>query len=448
MRHKRTSQVSIFEAFAAHDIGRELAVMSQWLDEHDEVLEWVHEDLRNREVKDTGRSGMSSESALRCALLKQHRRLSYEELSFHLQDSLSFQAFARLPLGMCAKKSVLQGVISSIGASTWARINESLKGSAREERFEPGRRVRIDSTVTDSPVHEPSDSSLLWDGVRVMVGLLEQARGLEGAPKLYYVNHRRLAKKRARAIWYARGSSKRELLYRDLLKVTRATLGYVDSVGESLKEARLWGAGYEGWMSQVKHYSPLIEGVIDQTERRVLCGETVPSAEKVLSLFEEHTDIIVKGSRDVQYGHKLNLVSGRSGLILDVVTERGNPADAQRYLPMLERHCESYGVMPRQVAADGGYASVDNMREAKRRGVEDVAFHKKRGLSVEEMVKSKWVYRRLRNFRAGIEAGISCLKRAYGLGRCTWKGLTHFEAYVWSSIVAYNLSVYARHRLA
>ena len=166
MRHKRTSQVSIFEAFAAHDIGRELAVMSQWLDEHDEVLEWVHEDLRNREVKDTGRSGMSSESALRCALLKQHRRLSYEELSFHLQDSLSFQAFARLPLGMCAKKSVLQGVISSIGASTWARINESLKGSAREERFEPGRRVRIDSTVTDSPVHEPSDSSLLWDGVR------------------------------------------------------------------------------------------------------------------------------------------------------------------------------------------------------------------------------------------------------------------------------------------
>ena len=180
----------------------------------------------------------------------------------------------------------------------------------------------------------------------------------------------------------------------------------------------------------------------------MLCGETVPSAEKVLSLFEPHTDIIVKGARDVQYGHKLNLVSGRSGLILDVVIEQGNPADAPRYLPMLERHCESYGVMPCQVAADGGYASVENMREAKRRGVQDVAFHKKRGLSVEEMVKSKWVYRRLRNFRAGIEAGISCSKRAYGLARCTWEGLAHFEAYVWSSVVSYNLSVYARHRLA
>ena len=448
MRHKRTSQVSIFEAFAGHDIGRELQVMSQWLDEHVEVLEWVHEDLRGRGINETGRNGLSSESALRCALLKQHRQLSYEELSFHLQDSLSFQAFARLPLGMSPKKSVLQRVISAIRASTWSRINERLKGSARRERFEPGRRVRIDSTVTDTDIHEPSDSTLLWDGVRVMVGLLEQACALAGAPSLYYVNHRRLAKKRARAIWYARGATKRESLYRDLLKVTRATLGYVESVDVSLKQADVCGIGYEGWLSQVRHYCPLIEGVIGQTERRVLRGETVPSTEKVVSLFEAHTDIIVKGSREVQYGHKLNLVSGRSGLILDVVIEQGNPADAQRYLPMLERHCESYGVMPRQVAADGGYASVENMREAKRRGVEDVAFHKKRGLRVEEMVKSQWVYRRLRNFRAGIEAGISCLKRAYGLARCTWKGLAHFEAYVWSSVVAYNLSVYARHRLA
>ena len=213
-------------------------------------------------------------------------------------------------------------------------------------------------------------------------------------------------------------------LYRELLKVTQAPLGYVESVDACLKQAGVCGVGYEGWVSQVRYFCPLIKGVIEQTERRVLAGEVVPAAEKVLSLFEPHTDIIVKGSRDVQYGHKLNLVSGRSGLILDVVIERGNPADVQRYLPMLDRHCESYGMMPRQAAADGSYASV------------------------EEMVKSKWVYRRLRNFRAGIEAGISCLKRAYGLARCTWKGLAHFEAYVWSSVVAYNLSVYARHRLA
>ena len=448
MRKKRTAQASIYEVFAPHDIGRELQAMSDWLDEHREVLDWVARDVRRRGLKPTGRSGLSVESVLRCALLKQHRQLSYEELAFHLYDSASFQAFARLPMHWCPKKSALQRVVSAIRPQTWERINGVLMGSAREDRFEPGERVRIDSTVTDSPIHEPSDSSLLWDGVRVLVRLLEQAQELPGAPALYYVNHGRVAKKRARAIFYARGSKKRTPLYRDLLKVTRATLGYVEAVSECLQRAGVWGIEFEGWLGQAQYYKPLIERVISQTERRVFDGEAVAASEKVVSLFEPHTDIIVKGSREVQYGHKLNLVSGRSGMILDVVIERGNPADSQRFVPMLERHAERYGCMPRQAAADGGYASTENLRVAKGEGVEDVAFHKKRGLAIEDMVKSQWVYRRLRNFRAGIEAGISCLKRAYGLARCTWKGLVHFHAYVWSSVVAYNLSVFARHRLA
>ena len=146
----------------------------------------------------------------------------------------------------------------------------------------------------------------------------------------------------------------------------------------------------------------------------------------------------------MRYRHKLNLVTGHSGLILDVVVEAGNPADAERFLPMLERQIARCGVPPRQVAADGGYASRDNLTAAKARGVKDVAFHKKRGLAVEDIVKSRWVYRKLRNFRAGIEAGISCLKRAYGLARCTWRGLDHFKTYLWSAVVAHNLVLLAR----
>jgi len=166
--------------------------------------------------------------------------------------------------------------------------------------------------------------------------------------------------------------------------------------------------------------------------------------EKLFSLFELHTDIIIKGSRDIQYGHKLNLSSGKSGLILDVVVEDGNPADAERLLPMLERHINRYGCAPKQLTVDGGYTSKDNLEKAKGCGVVDVAFHKKRGLQIEEMVKSTWVYRQLRNFRACIEAGISCLKRAYGLSRCTWKGLAHYKAFVWSAVVAHNLALLAR----
>jgi transposase, IS5 family len=168
--------------------------------------------------------------------------------------------------------------------------------------------------------------------------------------------------------------------------------------------------------------------------------------EKIVSLFEPHADIIVKGGRDVQYGHKLNLTTSRSGLILDLVIEAGNPADSERFLPMLKRHIAFYGEAPRQTAADGGFATRDNLSEAKALGVRDVAFHKKAGLRIMDMVKSNWVYRKLRNFRAGIESDISCLKRAYGLARCLWRGLDHFTAYVWSSVVAYNLALFARLR--
>lgn len=446
MRKVRTSQASIFDAFAKHDIGRELEGMSRWLDEHPEVVAWVEADLRGEDVKATGREGMTAESVLRCGLLKQYRQLSYEELAFYLLDSNSFQAFARLPRHWCPKKSALHHTISAVRAQTWERVNQCLMGTAKRERIESGRKIRLDSTVTDSDIHEPTDSGLLCDGVRVLVRLLKQAQELSGRHRLTWHNHSRVARKRMRQIFHTRGMERKMPLYRDLVEVTRATLGYVQEAEWRLRVEGVGGQELAAWLAQVHHYKALIERVIEQTQRRVLAGETVAAAEKVVSLFESHTDIIKKGHRETRYGHKLNLSSGRSGLVLDVVVEAGNPPDSQRFLPMLERHIECYGRAPRQMAADGGYASAENLEEAKGRGVVDVAFHKKCGLKVEEMVKSRWVYRRLRNFRAGIEAGISCLKRAYGLNRCTWKGLSHFKAYVWSSVLAYNLALFARLR--
>ena len=230
--------------------------------------------------------------------------------------------------------------------------------------------------------------------------------------------------------------------YRELIAITRATLADLKQASERLAVASTPLIAL--WQVQVRHYRALVERIIRQSERRVLAGEPVPADEKVVSLFEEHADIIVKGSRDTEYGHKLNLTTGRSGMILDLVIEAGNPADSDRLLPMLARHVAFYGQAPRQAAADGGFATRDNLATAKAWGVCDMAFHKKAGLRIEDMVRSKWVYRKLRNFRAGIEAGISCLKRAYGLARCTWRGLDHFKAYVWSSVVAYNLVLFTR----
>lgn len=442
MRQERIIQASLFDIFGSHEIGRELKAMSERLEQHHVVLRLVADDLRRYGVKETGRKGLPAEAVLRCALLKQYRQLSYQELAFHLEDSASFRAFARLPQGWCPKKSVLQKTISAIRAATWEEVNQAVLGGAREEKLERGRVIRIDSTATPALMHKPSDSSLLWDAVRVMVRLLQEAEALSGKTAIFWRNHRRLAKKRAQAIEFGRNKAKRTQLYQDLIAATKATLGYLEAAAAQL--ATLSDFSIIIWQTQVQRYLPLIARIIDQSERRVLKGETVPAQEKLVSLFETHADIIVKGGRAPCYGHKLNLTSGQSGLILDIVVEAGNPADSARFLPMLDRHIAFYGEPPRQTAADGGFASHDNLEQAKVRGVADVAFHKKSGLKIEAMVKSRWVYRKLRNFRAGIEAGISCLKRAYGLARVTWRGLEHFQAYVWSSVVAYNLALLAR----
>ena len=137
MRQERTVQASLFDLFAGHEIGRELKAMSQWLDEDRELIGPVAEDLRRHGVKETGRQGLSAESVLRCGLLKQHRQLSYEELAFHLENSASFRAFARLPLTWTPKKSVLHMTISAIRAETWEAINRILLGSDAESRGQP-----------------------------------------------------------------------------------------------------------------------------------------------------------------------------------------------------------------------------------------------------------------------------------------------------------------------
>jgi len=446
MRSKRTVQASIFDLFAGHEIGRELKAISLWLDQCGvDLVELIAKDLGADLVKPTGRSGLSAESVLRCAILKQHRQLSYEELAFHLEDSASFRAFARLPIAWTPGKSVLHQTISTVRAESWESINRALIASARADKVETGAVVRLDSTVTAALMHEPSDSGLLWDAVRVMARLLKSADSLSEVPKTWR-DRSRAAKHAAYAIQYTRGRPNRVLQYRKLMKLTQAMLVDLDEAAAKLDAVASLKAA--AWLETLARYRPLILNVLSQTERRVLKGEVVPAPQKIVSLFEAHADIILKGGRTAQYGHKLNLVSGKTGLILDLVIEAGNPPDTERLLPMLDRHIAAYGAAPRQAAADGGYANGRNLQEAKARGVRDMAFNKKAGLHLEDMVSSRWVYRKLRNFRAGVEAGISCLKRAYGLGRCTWRGLDHFRAYVWSSVLAYNLALFVRLRTA
>src|SRR5215218_4897562 len=224
MRQERTIQPSIFDLFASHEIGCELKAMSDWLDEHPTLLGLVAANLRRDGVQETGRHGLPAEAVLRCALLKQYRQLSYQELAFHLEDSASFRAFARLPYAWSPQKSVLHKTISAVRAETWEQINRALLTSARATKLERGRVVRLDSTVTTALIHEPSDSGLLWDAVRVMTRLLEEANTWVSRAELGWRDHRRAAKKRARDIQFTRGRPRRVQLYRELIRTTRVTL--------------------------------------------------------------------------------------------------------------------------------------------------------------------------------------------------------------------------------
>src|SRR5690242_826512 len=150
MRQERIIQATIFDVFAEHEIGRELKAISQWLDEHRALPNLVSGDLCWHGLQETGRHGLPAEAVLRCALLKQYRQLSYEELAFHLEDSASFRAFARLPLAWTPKKSVLHKTIAAIRAATWEAVNQALLTSAKQDRLESGATVRLDSTVTEA----------------------------------------------------------------------------------------------------------------------------------------------------------------------------------------------------------------------------------------------------------------------------------------------------------
>ena len=217
MRETRNAQASIFDHYAKHEIGNQLAVMSTILDSCGDLISWAAADLAGEGAQRTGRTGLPVEGVLRCAILKQARQLSYIELAFFLEDSGNFRSFARLPQGVVPKKSGLQDNISRIKPQTWERINQALVGQALAGGVECCEQVRIDSTVVETNIHEPTDSSLLCDGIRILTRLVVNAKKKLKVPGIDFTDLRKPAKSLARQVFYTRGIMEKEPLYRDLL---------------------------------------------------------------------------------------------------------------------------------------------------------------------------------------------------------------------------------------
>ena len=304
MREKLQKQMPLMNPATDHDQAKELEAIDAILKRHPTICDLVYQDLcANRCIKtSSGARGMSAEQVLRAAIVKALFGFMYKELAFHLIDSRTLRRFCLIGFADKGfKKSVLNKNIKALSADTWEQVNRQLLGQAAAEKTEKAREVRIDCTVVETNIHAPTDSHLLFDTVRELTRLL------------YAANE-------------ACGSSNGTEL--ELLPIAQ----------------------------QLRHYCDLTEKVISQTERQVIAGETVPAAEKIFSIFEPHTDIIIKDRRDKFYGHKICLTGGGSNLILDCLITDGNPADSTLTQTMLERQREIYGRYPLKAALDGGFA--------------------------------------------------------------------------------------------
>jgi IS5 family transposase len=445
MRKTIAPQLSLVPQVADHPHARELARMSEILDRLPQSAELIARDLvKGTKATRAGRAGLSGEQVLRAALLKQMHSWSYDDLAFHLSDSPTFRGFCRIGMMERApKRSALAENIKRVKPATFEQVNRMVVVRAKKLSVESGKKVRIDSTVIDANIHNPLDSNLLFDVVRVLARLLK--RGCELSVQVRYSNHTKRAKRRMLDVQNARSMVHRVPIYRELVQLARRTLGYARHAAkilDQLSNVSAWALG-----AALEHYIELGRKVVDQTERRVFSGESVPATEKLVSIFEPHTDVIVKDQRQTLYGHKVFLNVGASGLIIDMLMERGNPNDATQAIPMLERHCQVMGSAPEQAAFDAGFTSTANVAAARKLRVKDASFAKKGTIDVLDGVRSPKQHKKLQRFRAGVEGIISFTKRCFGFDRCSWRGYSSFQAYAWASVVSTNVLLLARHTM-
>ena len=452
MRKKIVAQRSLFDhaidlLLAIIKPSKKLKNMSAILDANPEIVAAVHTDITEG-ASDSGSHGISAERVLRCAVLKQYKQYSYRELWERLEDGVSFRWFTRFYSAPIPHYTTLQKAIKSIKADTWTRINEALLLYAQERKLEKGKSLRVDTTVVETNIAYPLDSRLLWDSIRVLTRLMERSRQVLPELHFAFAKRTRRAKKLCYRIVMAKGpkaNHTRQRLYKDLLKVAQEVFRMGNRCLEEMRKHPVPASLF--LCEELDHYLTLAATAIDQCERRVLKGEKVPASDKVLSIFEEHSDIIKRGKSQspTEFGHKVLITTAKSGLITQYQVFRGNPDDGDMIPDILTNHQNQYGQAPNNLCGDRRFFSLDNEQLAYQQGVKKVSICKPghRSKDRKQIEKERW-FKTLQRFRAGIEGIISALMRSYGLKRCLWKGWQAFQSYVGLSVVTFNLQKIAQ----
>jgi transposase, IS5 family len=430
----------------------QLAQLDRLLDD-DEIFARVRADLARRYPLTPvhGRRSTPVEVILRMLVVMRLYGWSYARTEFFVHDSLVLRQFCRVYLEKVPDDTVLIRWANTIGPETLQRLNDRAVQLARSSKVTRGRKLRVDTTAVETEIHYPTDSALIGDGVRVLSRLLRRAKGVLGeaasglgqAFRSRVRTVRRLSQQLHR-IARRKGEQGREALkaaYTKLIETAERTGAQADRVLEALKQSGRRGA--EKLAVRVGEFLPRLAQGIDQARRRVLQGESVPAQDKLLSLFEPHTQIIprFKAGKPVEFGRKIRLDEVEGGIITGyAILEQGGGQDQPHLKDSLEAHRRHFGRAPDLLAADRGMASAANERLAREAGVKQVALPHVGKASPERVELEKGRrFRRGDRFRAGIEGRIHVLRRDRGLKRCRYRGEGGMGRWVGWGIITHNL---------
>ena len=415
----------------------ELGLVDTILDNHPEMLSILQADITKGTTKSIfGRKDTPSvEQIVRAAIYKELKGLEYRELEYHQSDSRICSLFIKIDELRPYSFQMYQKYISKIKSDNLQKILVELNKIAIEQGLEDIQSLRQDTTVVESNIHYPTNNAILWDCIKAANRLLGHLK--EEIVELQYMNYSVQAKKTYFKINNTASKDKKTELFRKQLVLYVKTINQLSNVikkkpGSSLKSIAI--------ITQIQEHLKVMELVHHMVYQKEICGNKVPNEEKIFSIYEQHTDIILKGGREVEFGHKINLCSGKSNLILNCDIPRGNPSDTSLFSKLVDTVISDYGIVPRDSVTDGGFASLKNQSHAKEKGIVNIVFNKVVG-SLQNIVSSTNMETRLKKWRSGIEAIISNIKRKFKLQRCNWKGWEHFKAKVLWSIIGYNIRV-------
>jgi len=433
----------------------ELTVYDTILEKRIDIFKIFEDDLiKGLKNNKLGRKDTPSvEQIVRAIIYKEVRGLTYEELEIHQFDSEICKHF--LKLGKKAySDSMFQHYVKKIQASTIEKMFIEINKIAIEMGYENIKDIRTDSTTIETDIHHPTNNSLVYDCINLSTDLLSKLeerkreennklifRLLEVKKNYYKLNNIKIDEEKEKK----KKKKKRAELMRNLFA---ENLVFLNSIHLEIKEVINNKIASLSKKDQVRinDLDRQMAIVYKNAYRFQIEGKKIKNSDKIFSIYEEHTDIIVKGLREWLFGHKVNITSGKSNLILDCEVLRGNPADSNLFEQPLKNINENYGKQIESIACDGGYASLENQNIAKNLEIKNIVFTKIVG-SLQNITENKAKEKVLNNFRAGAEAVISNLKRGFDLRRVNWNGFEMFKAKVFWGVVGYNIRVLTGHIL-